>query len=134
MRKDRRERFLRKRRSLFLGKQERIAHETASLYAPLAHRLGMFRLKSQLEDLAFQYTHRAEHAELAAKVAAQSANREAVLANFKATVEQHLAGTNIPHRILARTKSLWSIYQKMQRQSKPFEEIDRKSTRLNSSH
>ncbi|MBI4348990.1 MAG: bifunctional (p)ppGpp synthetase/guanosine-3',5'-bis(diphosphate) 3'-pyrophosphohydrolase [Elusimicrobia bacterium] len=104
-------------------KQERIAHETASLYAPLAHRLGMFRLKSQLEDLAFQYTHREEYAELSAKMEALQANRESVLANFKTTVEQHLAGTNIPHRILARTKSLWSIYQKMLRQNKPFEEI-----------
>ena len=105
------------------AKQERIAHETASLYAPLAHRLGMFRLKSQLEDLAFQYSHPEEFEDLSKKVQALTANRETVLASFKSAVEQQLADTNIPHRILARSKSLWSIYSKMQRQKKPFEEI-----------
>ncbi|TPW18752.1 MAG: GTP pyrophosphokinase [Elusimicrobia bacterium] len=52
-------------------RQKRIAHETLSLYAPLAHRLGMFRLKSELEDLAFTYLHPAEHAELDAQVKAK---------------------------------------------------------------
>ncbi len=104
-------------------KQERIAHETLSLYAPLAHRLGMFRLKSMLEDLAFQYTHPEEYEDLARKVAARSSNREGVLASFKSVVEQQLAQSNIPNRIVARSKSLYSIFLKMQRQNKPFEEI-----------
>ncbi|MBI3300058.1 MAG: bifunctional (p)ppGpp synthetase/guanosine-3',5'-bis(diphosphate) 3'-pyrophosphohydrolase [Elusimicrobia bacterium] len=104
-------------------RQERIAHETVSLYAPLAHRLGMFRLKSELEDLAFMYTHPEEHARLDAEMKAISVGRDAALERFKAALEKKLADTRIPHRVLARSKSLWSIYQKMERQKKPFSEI-----------
>ncbi|MBI2362607.1 MAG: bifunctional (p)ppGpp synthetase/guanosine-3',5'-bis(diphosphate) 3'-pyrophosphohydrolase [Elusimicrobia bacterium] len=104
-------------------KQERIARETVSLYAPLAHRLGMFRLKSELEDLAFMYIHPAEHAALEAEVREMTAGRDAALERFKASLEKKLADTHIPHRVLARSKSLWSIYQKMQRQKKSFVEI-----------
>ncbi|MFA6002857.1 MAG: RelA/SpoT family protein [Elusimicrobiota bacterium] len=104
-------------------KQLRISHETISLYAPLAHRLGMFQLKGQLEDLAFQYLHKPEYADLNAKVNATLATREATLKKFKESVEKALANSNIPHRILSRSKSLYSIYGKMQRQNKPFEEI-----------
>ncbi len=104
-------------------KQRRIAYETISLYAPLAHRLGMFQLKSELEDLAFMYLHPAEYADLDAKVQSITKSREKVLAHFKETLEKTLSGTQLPHRVLARSKSLWSIYQKMLRQDKPFEEI-----------
>ncbi|MEK7858433.1 MAG: RelA/SpoT family protein [Elusimicrobiota bacterium] len=104
-------------------KQKRIAHETISLYAPLAHRLGMFQLKGQLEDLAFMYLYPKEYAELNVKVNAMMTTREATLKEFKESVEKALANSNIPHRILARTKSLNSIYQKMLRQNKPFDEI-----------
>ena len=104
-------------------KQKRIAHETISLYAPLAHRLGMFQLKGQLEDLAFMYLYPKEYGELNVKVNAMMTTREATLKEFKESVEKALANSNIPHRILARTKSLNSIYQKMLRQNKPFDEI-----------
>ncbi len=104
-------------------RQQRIAHETVSLYAPLAHRLGMFRLKSELEDLAFKYLHPSEHAELEAQVREMTASREAALDRFRTALEKKLADTTIPYRILARSKSLLSIYQKMQRQKKPFVEI-----------
>jgi GTP pyrophosphokinase len=104
-------------------KQKRIAHETVSLYAPLAHRLGMFELKSQLEDLAFMYLFPEEYEDLTSKVTALIAQREATLVHFKEAVEKALANTSIAHRILARSKSLYSIYQKMLRQDKPFEEI-----------
>jgi GTP diphosphokinase / guanosine-3',5'-bis(diphosphate) 3'-diphosphatase len=104
-------------------KQERIAAETMALYAPLAHRLGMFKLKGELEDLAFMYLHPKEHDELKSKVDASLAERDKLLAEAKATMEKVLAGSNIPCRILARTKTLWSIYGKMERQGKPFEEI-----------
>ncbi|MDE2290480.1 MAG: bifunctional (p)ppGpp synthetase/guanosine-3',5'-bis(diphosphate) 3'-pyrophosphohydrolase, partial [Elusimicrobia bacterium] len=102
---------------------ERIAHETLSLYAPLAHRLGMFRLKSELEDLAFMYLHPEEHADLDGQVKAMMVGREAALERFKSALEKKLADTKIPYRILARSKSLWSIYQKMRRQKKSFAEI-----------
>ncbi|MBI5630376.1 MAG: bifunctional (p)ppGpp synthetase/guanosine-3',5'-bis(diphosphate) 3'-pyrophosphohydrolase [Elusimicrobia bacterium] len=104
-------------------KQERIAHETISLYAPLAHRLGIFRLKGQLEDLAFAALHPKEHESLNAKVNAQVAARELSLSRFKEAVGKALVPSNIPHRIVARTKNLYSIYHKMLRQDKPFEEI-----------
>ncbi|HBL18981.1 MAG: hypothetical protein A2X36_07465 [Elusimicrobia bacterium GWA2_69_24] len=104
-------------------RQERIAYETSSLYAPLAHRLGMFQLKSELEDLAFMVLHPKEFAELDAEIKAMTASRETSLARFKAVLESKLQATTIPHRILARSKSLWSIYQKMQRQEKNFREI-----------
>jgi GTP pyrophosphokinase len=104
-------------------KQERIAAETMALYAPLAHRLGMFKLKGQLEDLAFIYLHPEEHAELHNKVEATLAGREKNLNETRTAIEKVLAGTNIPCRILARTKTLWSIYGKMERQQKPFEDI-----------
>ena len=103
--------------------QQRISHETLSLYAPLAHRLGMFQLKSQLEDLAFQRLWPQEFKDLEAKITAQLATREATLKKFKEAVEKALGETHIPHRILARSKSLYSIYGKMRRQAKPFEEI-----------
>ncbi len=104
-------------------RQRRIAKETLSLYAPLAHRLGMFQLKSELEDLGFQYLYPEQFEELSRKVNALVKAREATLAKFKDAVEKAVGKTGIAHRILARSKSLYSIYQKMQRQDKPFEEI-----------
>ena len=104
-------------------KQERIAAETMALYGPLAHRLGMFKLKGELEDLSFAYLHPEEHEELARKVGAQLAQSEKHLAAARAAIEKVVATTGIPCRILARTKTLWSIYKKMERQQKPFEEI-----------
>ena len=104
-------------------KQLEISHETISLYAPLAQRLGIFQLKSELEDLAFMVLHPKEFAELDAEIKAMTASRETSLARFKAVLESKLQATTIPHRILARSKSLWSIYQKMQRQEKNFREI-----------
>ena len=105
------------------ARQMRIAYETVSLYAPLAHRLGMFQLKSQLDDLAFRVLEPDAYEDLNTKVTAQLATRELTLSQFKEDVEKALATTTITHRILARTKSLYSIFQKMQRQDKPFEEI-----------
>ncbi len=104
-------------------KQLRVANETASLYAPLAHRLGMFELKSELEDLAFEILHPEEHADIQTRVAGLVKSREIALASFKKVLEEHLAATQVPYRVLARSKSLFSIYHKMLRQSRPFEEI-----------
>ncbi|OGS01785.1 MAG: hypothetical protein A2V88_12705 [Elusimicrobia bacterium RBG_16_66_12] len=104
-------------------KQERIAAETMALYGPLAHRLGMFKLKGQLEDLSFAYLHPEEHAEISRKVGEQLAQSEQKLNEAKAAIEKVVAGEDIPCRILSRTKTLWSIYKKMERQKKPFDEI-----------
>ncbi|PCI32585.1 MAG: hypothetical protein COB53_12480 [Elusimicrobia bacterium] len=104
-------------------KQERKAYETITLYAPLAQRLGMFQLKSELEDLAFQYLHPSEHNTLNSKVTQITKSREKVITSFKSVLGEKLKATNIEHRILGRAKTLWSIYQKMKRQEKSFEEI-----------
>ena len=104
-------------------KQLEISHETLSLYAPLAQRLGIFHLKSELEDLSFKFLHPDEYQSLLAKVQLRYAKREKLLADFKAELEKHLAGAQVPHRVLARVKNLYSIYRKMLRQEKPFEEI-----------
>ncbi|HAN04460.1 MAG TPA: hypothetical protein DCQ25_04245 [Elusimicrobia bacterium] len=104
-------------------KQLEISHETISLYAPLAQRLGIFHLKSELEDLSFKYLHPDEYQSLLTKVQLRYAMREKLLADFKTELEKHLAGANVPHRVLARVKNLYSIYRKMLRQAKPFEEI-----------
>jgi GTP pyrophosphokinase len=104
-------------------KQERIAAETMALYAPLAHRLGMFSLKGELEDLSFSYLHPEEYAELKTKVDAELAQSEKRLDAAAVEIEKVVSGTGIPCRILQRRKTLWSIFKKMERQNKPFEEI-----------
>jgi guanosine-3',5'-bis(diphosphate) 3'-pyrophosphohydrolase len=104
-------------------RQKRIAYETISLYAPLAHRLGMFQLKSELEDLAFMYLHAEEYQDLENKIQGLTTSREKALSGFKSELEKTLATVDIPHRILSRSKSRWSMFQKMQRQDKSFEEI-----------
>ncbi len=104
-------------------KQLEISHETISLYAPLAQRLGIFHLKSELEDLSFKYLHPDEYQDLNTKVQLHFAKREKLLEEFKQGVEKHLGGTQIPHRVLSRAKNLYSIYRKMQKQNLPFEDI-----------
>jgi len=104
-------------------KQLEISHETISLYAPLAQRLGIFQLKSELEDLSFKYLFPDEYQSLLAKVQLRYAMREKLLKDFQTEMERHLAGSNVPHRVLSRAKNLYSIYRKMLRQEKPFEEI-----------
>jgi len=104
-------------------KQIRISDETLSLYAPLAQRLGIYQLKSELEDLAFKYLYPTDFEDLKTKVEKRYAAREKLLTDFTADLEKYLAETKIPHRILARTKNLYSIYRKMMTQQKPYEEI-----------
>lgn len=104
-------------------KQQKKAQETLSLYAPLAQRLGIFAIKSELEDLSFKYLKPKEYYDLLDKVQQRYARREQLLDEFKNALNRHLEDTKIPHRILSRTKNLYSIYRKMQMQDKPFEEI-----------
>ncbi|NLO90461.1 MAG: bifunctional (p)ppGpp synthetase/guanosine-3',5'-bis(diphosphate) 3'-pyrophosphohydrolase [Elusimicrobia bacterium] len=104
-------------------KQKRIADETLSLYAPLAQRLGMFQLKSELEDLSFKIQNPTLFAEVSAKLEQQAKDRAGVLDRFKKELDMHLSSTTIPYRLLARTKNLYSIYRKMSTQNRPFEDI-----------
>lgn len=104
-------------------KQQKKAQETLSLYAPLAQRLGIFSIKSELEDLSFKYLQPKEYADLLEKVQQRYAKREQLLDEFKQALNKHLENANIPHRVLSRAKNLYSIYRKMKIQNKPFEEI-----------
>jgi GTP diphosphokinase / guanosine-3',5'-bis(diphosphate) 3'-diphosphatase len=105
-------------------KQIEISHETLSLYAPLAQRLGMFNIKSQLEDLSFKYLFPDEYKSLSAKVQLRFAKREKLLEEFKHNLEEHLTEAQIPYRVLSRAKNLYSIYRKMMKQDLPFEDIE----------
>ena len=104
-------------------KQQKKAQETLSLYAPLAQRLGIFSIKSELEDLSFKYLKPKEYYDLLDKVQQRYTRREPLLEEFKEALNKHLEDTNIPHRVLSRAKNLYSIYRKMKMQNKPFEEI-----------
>ncbi|MEF3280562.1 MAG: RelA/SpoT family protein [Elusimicrobiota bacterium] len=104
-------------------KQKEIAYETLTLYAPISHRLGIFNIKNELEDLSFEYLYPEEYQDLRSKIDRSYAQREEILKKFKDDVEDILKKSGIEYRIIYRAKNIYSIYRKMQRQNKPFEEI-----------
>lgn len=104
-------------------KRKRIAEETLTLYAPMAQRLGMYQLKSALEDLCFKYLEPEIYSTLKKKFTEREASREDALKKRVQKVESVLSVSSFPYRVSARPKNLYSIYRKMLRQNKPFEEI-----------
>lgn len=104
-------------------RQRRIASETLEIYAPLAHRLGVWALKWEMEDLAFRYIEPAAYAELAATISARRRERDAELAAVMAALRSRLAELQIPAEVQGRPKHLYSIYQKMRQQGKELAEI-----------
>ncbi len=104
-------------------KQARIAAETLDIYAPLAHRLGMQELKQQLEDLAFASLHPKRYAEIDHMVASRTTDREIHLARSVAEVRRRLDELHISADVTARSKHLWSIYEKMVLKGREFDEI-----------
>ena len=101
-----------------------VAREASQLYIPLAHKLGFYKLKSEMEDLALRYTESEIYAELSRKLEETAASREDYIASFIKPVERKLK--TLPHirfRIKGRTKSINSIWQKMKKQQRPFEQI-----------
>ena len=109
----------------FLGpeKRKRIAEETLTLYVPLAQRLGMYQLKSSLADLSLKFLEPEIYAALLTKINETQTQREEYLKKCVEKIETILSPHNIPHKVSARPKNLHSIYHKMTRQNKPFEEI-----------
>lgn len=101
----------------------RVARETMRIYAPLAHRLGIWKLKWELEDLAFKYTEPQAYEEVADKVMRTRAEREEDLAEAVEMLRSHLAKEGIEAHIQARPKHLWSIYQKILQEEVDFTEI-----------
>ena len=101
-----------------------IAYETLTLYAPISHRLGIYNIKNELEDLSFKYLYPDEYNELKTKVDALYISAQSVLKEFIKEVEMLLLKASIEARILYRTKNLYSIFRKMKKYNKPFEEIE----------
>ena len=109
--------------SMLPSKQYKIAGETLYIYAPLANRLGLNRIKTELEDLSFKYEHPETYKEIQDKLQATQAERESVFTEFTAPIRAQLDKIKIPYRILARVKSPYSIWNKMQTKHITFEEI-----------
>lgn len=104
-------------------KQYKIAGETLYIYAPLAHRLGLFKIKTELEDLAFRYEHPQAYADIMEKVNRSEAYREKVVEEFVKPVRAKLDAAGFKYEIKARVKSAYSIYKKMETKKIPFEEV-----------
>lgn len=105
------------------GKQYKIAGETLYIYAPLAHRLGLFSIKTELEDLSFKYEHPAVYDRIAEQIKASEAKRLAVYSDFSAPIKERLEGMGLDYEAKARVKSVYSIWRKMETKKIPFEEV-----------
>ena len=109
--------------SMLPNKQYKIAGETLYIYAPLANRLGLYKIKTELENLSFKYEHPEEYKEIEDKLAATAAERDKVFKEFTTPICAQLDKMGLKYRILARVKSIYSIWNKMQTKHVPFEEI-----------
>ena len=104
-------------------KQQKIARETLDIYAPLAHRLGMGKLRGELEDLAFKYTDPYAYTQVAEEVEALRDANEDFLANIVETVRTRLKDAGITARVESRIKRLYSIQQKLTAQKIPVDQV-----------
>jgi len=104
-------------------KQEQKARETMEIYAPLAHRLGIHKIKGELEDLSFRYTNEKSYYDLAEKIAKKRREREEYINNIIEDVRRKTAEVNIEAHIEGRAKHLYSIYKKMTTQNKTLDQI-----------
>lgn len=104
-------------------KQMKIISETIYLFAPLAHRLGLYAIKSELEDLSLKYRFPEEYKQIEAKINETEADRTKFIEKFNAPIIEKLKENDIDFEISGRVKSVYSIWSKMQRKHIPFEEI-----------
>jgi GTP pyrophosphokinase len=104
-------------------KQQRIARETLEIYAPIAHRLGMGRIRGELEDLAFGYLEPVDYLELRKKVASKSKPHEKFLHAVQDIIRKKLVENGIPAEVDGRIKRLYSIHLKIQRQQRVLDQI-----------
>ena len=105
------------------NKQYKIAGETLYIYAPLANRLGLNKIKTELEDLSFRYEHPEEYAYIKNKLADTQAQRDSIFASFTKPIREALDRMGIQYEIKARVKSPYSIWNKMQNKHVTFDEI-----------
>lgn len=104
-------------------KQKKIASETIYIYAPLAHRLGLYNIKSELEDLSLKYNNPDVYYDIANKLALAKDIRERYVKEFTQEVSEQLKEENLKFNIKGRAKAISSIYRKMLKQNVPFEEV-----------
>ncbi|MFA3782908.1 bifunctional (p)ppGpp synthetase/guanosine-3',5'-bis(diphosphate) 3'-pyrophosphohydrolase [Melioribacteraceae bacterium 4301-Me] len=104
-------------------KQRRIAKETLEVYAPFAHRFGLGAIKWEYEDLAFKYLNREAYEDIAKKIKDTRKERESFLNKFTKPIKEKLKEHKIAYELVSRPKNLYSIYRKMIKQNRPFEDI-----------
>lgn len=109
--------------SLLPAKQYKIAGETMYLYAPLAHRLGLFSIKSELEDLSFKYEHPQEYKQIQQKLDDTVVNRELSYDHFAEPIKSKLDELDFAYSMIQRTKSIYSIWKKMKAKNVDFGDI-----------
>jgi guanosine-3',5'-bis(diphosphate) 3'-pyrophosphohydrolase len=105
------------------NKQLKIANETIYLYAPLAHRLGLNAIKTELEDLYLRFTDRPVYHSIVSQIDATKATRNKFIKQFMIPIKEELDKLNIEYEIKGRPKSIHSIYNKMRKQNIPFSEV-----------
>ncbi|MEE1184079.1 MAG: HD domain-containing protein, partial [Paludibacteraceae bacterium] len=104
-------------------KQQYIARETAFLYAPMAHRMGLYKVKTEMEDLSMKYTVPSIYKEIASKLAETKRERDQYIDQFIEPLRQKLTAAGLTFTIKGRTKSIFSIWNKMKKQNTTFEGI-----------
>ena len=105
------------------NKQLRVSSETIYLYAPLAHRLGLNAIKTELEDLYLRFTDQPIFDEITNKIAESKATRNKFIKQFVLPIKEELDKLGVNYEIKSRPKSIFSIYNKMRKQNIPFEEV-----------
>ena len=103
--------------------KHKVSEEAAYLYAPLAHKLGLYKLKSELEDLSLKYMEHDAYYLIKEKLSETKKSRDAYIESFIKPIEQRLADAGLTFHIKGRTKSIHSIWQKMKKQKCPFEGV-----------
>ena len=103
--------------------RRRIADETLEIYAPIAQRLGMNLIKSELQDLGFRALHPWRHAVIEKRIRSQPLLRREALAQIEAQLAQKLAMEHVEHRLVGRIKTPWSIYTKMRAENRSFDQV-----------
>jgi len=109
--------------SMRRDKQLKIASETLYIYAPLAHRLGLYSIKTELEDLSFKYIEPELYEEINSKLKETEKQRNRFINKFSLPIIQSMNETGLEYDIKGRTKSVYSIARKMKKQGVPFEEV-----------
>ena len=109
--------------SMPANKQYKIAGETLYIYAPLAQRLGLYAIKTELEDLSFKYNHPSEYQRISHLIDASEESRNELFARFSAPIRERLDNMGLTYDFNVRVKSCYSIWNKMQTKHIPFEEV-----------